>query len=531
MNWVPSDGAGRRQESKPLNIILVLVDSLRRDQLGYGGGPPERTPALNAFGERAWSFENHFVGSLPCMPARREIYAGRREFLWRPWGPLEPFDDSLPRRLSQAGYRTAITTDHYHYWEEQGNGYLQSFQSTELIRGHELDNWKTPFDEHEPLPRWVENIERWRPGQGRRYYANVCGFDDERDYFPPQVMRAAGAWLERHAAEDGPFFLQVESFDVHEPFDVPEPYASLYGDATGRDRYTVWPPYQDVRAQAAFMAAASPAELEFIRSQYRGKVTMVDRWLGKLFAVIGRLGLWETTAVVVTTDHGHDLGEHGQFGKGYPHFDSHANIPLLIWHPGYAEGAKRVQALTTTADLHATVLDMGGLRCGAGLPSRSLLPLLQGSVEAMHEGLVYGSFGQGICCTDGDWTLFNPLHGEGPLYYYSTSLYHPPADGRERTIEAGHFMPGIAMPQWKVPVNTERRPSMNALYNRREDPAQTWNRWQEAPGARQRMRELLVTLVEEQGGCPPEQVSRLGLERPLWTVTLPAGRDDIGGKA
>lgn len=73
------------------------------------------------------------------MPARRELYCGTREFLWRPWGPLEPFDDPLARILERNGYRTGIVTDHYHYWEAAGNGYLQSFQSSELVRGHELD--------------------------------------------------------------------------------------------------------------------------------------------------------------------------------------------------------------------------------------------------------------------------------------------------------------------------------------------------------------------------------------------------------
>jgi hypothetical protein len=72
----------------------------------------------------------------------------------------------------------------------------------------------------------------------------------------------------------------VESFDVHEPFHVPEPYFSMYNKETGTDDFTVWPPYQDAKKQAAYFAKASEKELNFVRSQYAGKMTMVDKWFG-----------------------------------------------------------------------------------------------------------------------------------------------------------------------------------------------------------------------------------------------------------
>jgi arylsulfatase A-like enzyme len=209
-----------------VNIILVLIDSLNRHHLAAYGSDAAATPNFSAFAQRAWRMDNHFVGSLPCMPARREIFSGRQEFMWRPWGPLEPFDQRLPKLVGQQGYTTAIVTDHYHYWEEAANGYVQSFSSTDFVRGHELDNWKPLLADDEALPPWIEQVERWRPGQGERYYANVRDFQTEEDFFPAKVMRGASSWLHEHAGRE-PFFLQVESFDVHEPFHSPEPYASL----------------------------------------------------------------------------------------------------------------------------------------------------------------------------------------------------------------------------------------------------------------------------------------------------------------
>jgi arylsulfatase A-like enzyme len=344
-----------------LNVVLVLIDSLNRHHLSaYNGESPVLTPNLNAFAERAWRFDNHFVGSLPCMPARREIFAGRKEMMWRPWGPLEPYDARLPRLLEDGGYTAAIVTDHYHYWEEAANGYIQSFQGTELVRGHEHDFWKQPIPAGEPVPWWVENIETWRPGKGRGYYANVKDFQGEEDFFPAKVMSGAVRWLKENNRR-GPFFLQVESFDVHEPFDVPEPYASMYGEAAGREKFTVWPPYQDTEQLVRFIANTTPEELKFIRSQYLGKLTMVDRWFGELLNELDQLSLWKDTMVIVTTDHGHDLGERGTFGKQYPHYDSHANIPLFIWHPEHPGNGQAVSALTQTVDLFATVLEATGV--------------------------------------------------------------------------------------------------------------------------------------------------------------------------
>ena len=356
-----------------MNLVLVLIDSLNRSALSAYGPTRVATPNLDAFARRAWRFDNHFVGSLPCMPARREIFSGFKELLWRPWGPLEPFDARLPRLLEGLGYSTAIVTDHYHYWEESANGYLQSFQGAELIRGHEIDFWR-PLQPASSLPRWVQNIERWRPGFGRRYYSNVIDFGDETDFFPAKVMTAAADWL-RDRPTGQPFFLQVESFDVHEPFDSPEPYASMYGDGAARDRFTLWPPYQDAAQLADFMDQATPEELAFVRSQYDGKVTMVDRWFGHWSAALDREGLWDDTCVIVTTDHGHDLGDRRAYGKQFPHYDSHANIPLLLWHPAHPGNGRAVTGMTSTVDLFATMLDAAGSAPPERTHSRSVLPL------------------------------------------------------------------------------------------------------------------------------------------------------------
>lgn len=495
----------------PLNVILVLIDSINRGALTPYGGEEFRTPNLQAFADRAWRFDNHFVGSLPCMPARREIFAGVMNMQWRPWGPLEPFDLRLPKLLEAAGYTTAITTDHYHYWEESANGYIQSFQSAEFVRGHELDFW-APLVPPEDLPLWARNVDRWRPGCGHRYYSNVRDFRDERDFFPAKVMTAAADWLTTRR-QSGRFFLQVESFDVHEPFDVPEPYASLYGDASGRDRFTLWPPYQDAARQAEFFAQATPEEIAFIRSQYGAKLTMTDHWFGRLLETIDSQGLWDETAIIVTTDHGHDLGERGNFGKQYPHFDSHSNIPMLVWHPQYPGQGRSVGALTSTVDLFASVLDVAGVVPPVQTHSRSFVPLLSGEARATRDELIYGTFGQGMGCTDGTWTVLTPPDRSKPLFAYS-SMVLPSLQALDPPVGQDRYIPGVDIPQWKMPSTSDRpadrRPldSEPLLYNRLADPGQSTNLWDAEPEQAQRMIDLMRQTLFSMG-APEELFDRL----------------------
>ena len=499
-----------------MNIILILVDSLNKHALrAYNPDSICDTPVIDALAAKSMVFENHFISSLPCMPARREIFAGRKEFLWRPWGSLEVFDDRMPVILREAGYNTGIVTDHYHYWEEMANGYMQGFSSMEMIRGHETDYWKLP--ETGPVPPWVDKIAEFRSAvHPRQYYANVKDFNGEEDFFPAKVFSKAGEWLEANH-DKGPFYLHIENFDVHEPFDTPEPYASMYTDGNKND-YNIWPPYQVYADLEAFVDQTSQQELDFIKAQYLGKATMVDRWMGAFFQKMDLLGLWDDTMVIFTTDHGHDFAERGVFGKQFPHYDSHANIPLMIYRPGGSAG--RTQALTQNVDLFSTMISAAG-----GAPpegpghSRSMLPILDG--VPTREALLYGTFGQGACVTDGAWTLFKaPVAGK-PLYSYSTMITRPlivdnPIDGRvgrmpDAPVGQDYYDPTVPLPMWKLPIEIDARTHQDFLFHRAEDPGQTRNLWDTAPGERERMLDLMRRMIA-QDGAPPEQFARLGLD-------------------
>src|SRR5919109_2701190 len=125
-----------------MKAVFVLFDSLNRHLLAPYGGTRISTPNFARLAARSATFERHYVGSLPCMPARRDMQTGRLSFLHRSWGPLEPFDNSFPELLGEAGVYSHLVTDHFHYFEDGGATYHTKYDSYEFIRGQEGDPWK-----------------------------------------------------------------------------------------------------------------------------------------------------------------------------------------------------------------------------------------------------------------------------------------------------------------------------------------------------------------------------------------------------
>lgn len=498
---------------KDMNVIVVLLDSLNFHCLEPYGATQVQTPNLKRLAAKSVVFDNHFVGSLPCMPARRELFTGRREFLWRGWGHIEPWDRHLAVDAEKNGYITQMITDHYHYWENGAHGYFEPFNGMEFVRGHELDMWDTaPIRD---LPQWAASIDRhrdfkWRgrPGWGSHYYGNARNFGNDESRFPgAQVMQKSADWLDRNAAHER-FFLWTECFDPHEPHYLPEPYRTMYSpDGKDHPEFTCWPPYQNGAQTKRFLAQATDLELAWIRAQYYGKVTMVDHWLGRLLDRMDALGLWKNTALILTTDHGHELCEDrgllNAYAKGYPHREAHARIPLMICHPGAKAGC-RVGALTTAVDVNATIRDLCGDAEPAGPDGRSLMPLVLGKAGSHREEVLFGNFGDGVCLATDTWILAQGSRAEAPYYWYSTtSLTVSPE------MTSGRFIPGVAIPQWRVPARGNDGPSF--LWRRQPFSLTPENLLDREPGVLKEMRSRLRAALQA-APCPPEQFKRLELE-------------------
>jgi arylsulfatase A-like enzyme len=207
-----------------VKTVFVLLDSLNRNAMECYGSTQVHTPNFTRFADRAITFDNHYVGSLPCIPARRDLHTGRYNFLHRSWGPLEPFDDSLPELLKQSGTYSHIVTDHHHYFADGGGTYHQRYSSWELVRGQAIDRWKAHVN-----PDTSALKQSYHQSQHHRlnYMINSEYVSDEADYCGPQVFNLAHEFLMKNHSEQD-WLLQLECFDPHEPFHAPQRFRDMY---------------------------------------------------------------------------------------------------------------------------------------------------------------------------------------------------------------------------------------------------------------------------------------------------------------
>ena len=444
----------------PRHLVVVLLDSLNRHMLGPYGGDEFETPTIDAFARSALRFDRHHAGSLPCMPARHDLLVGALDFPWRPWGSIEVWEDAVTRSLRRRGVTTVLVSDHPHLFETGGENYHTDFTAWRYERGHENDPWRTAAD-----PTWAGApalpMER---GGHHAYDDSRTWFQEEADFPGPKTMATAARWLREEAPSHDRFFLLVDEFDPHEPFDTPAPWAGRY-DPDWEGPLAIWPPYL---IDAVASGQLDPRTARHLRANYGSKLSMIDHWFGKLLEALDDAGLADDTGVVLCTDHGHYLGEHDLFGKpGAPVYSTLGRIPLLVRWPGQAP--RTVDALTTTVDLHATIADLFGATVEHVTHGRSLLPLIEGRVASVRELALFGYWGRHVGITDG---RFRYLRGSGdhnlplslwsnrwstmPIHQFPDLRMPPPDDrafldhmpGSDVPVIRQPYGPGDVLPYW-----------------------------------------------------------------------------------
>ena len=517
----------------PKNVVVILLDSLNRHMLGSYGGTEFETPNLDRFArERAVRFTNHVTGSLPCMPARHDILCGALDFLWRPWGSIEAWEDPITYHLQLAGITTMLVTDHPHLFETGGENYHTEFTAWDYVRGHESDPWRTRPDLTAVgsatlpaiSPGWFTKrkmgFDRHLPYTESRTY-----FRSEDDFPGPRTMRVAADWLRRSAPHHDRFMLFVDEFDPHEPFDTPKPWAGMY-DPDWEGEQLIWPPYDVGAIDEGRMTEREGVQ---VRANYGSKLSMIDHWFGQIVESLDAGGLWDDTAVIVCTDHGHYLGERREGGDiwgkpGIIQYEPLGHTPLMIHWPGAIAGST-CDALTTSVDLFATLTDIFGVTPEHRTHGSSMVPLLDGSGTRIREWAVGGVFGNWIQVTDGQRKYARGASGDNfPLSMWSNRLSTMPVHGlpQLRLPRPDHrasidFVPGSSVPVLRQPFEPgDRLPfwTSKACIDRHFcfdlgiDPEETENRVGSTDEKEmvELLREALRSLE-----APTEQLVRLGV--------------------
>ena len=363
-----------------MNFIFINSDTLRRDHLGCYGNRWISTPHIDAFAARGLRFLNAYAASFPTVPNRRDVLTGRFTASYTGWAPLGANEVVLPEVLRKSGYVSMMVCDTPHILAE-GYNYDRGFDGWEWIRGQESDRWRTsPAAPGHPC----DPAKLRHPAMlAARHRRNTAWWRYEADCFVARTMSTACTWLEENYRQDR-FFLYVDTFDPHEPWDPPDWYVRMYDP--GYDGQVVdYPCY----ANANFM---SGAELKHARALYAGEVTLVDRWIGRVLEKIADLGLMENTVVMLTTDHGFLHGEHEIMGKGLidergftniPLYEEISHIPLVVHCPGAKAGTRA--AVVQPMDIMPTILDLAGAQMPPTVHGKSFAGVLQGEGDRHRE--------------------------------------------------------------------------------------------------------------------------------------------------
>ncbi len=383
--WQMRSSARARLEGRP-NVVIVSVDTLRADHVGCYGYERETTPNMDRVAEEGTLFEVVASASPWTLPSHvsmmTSLYPASHQCFLVGGAKLQKRITTFAEAVKNEGYTThAITTILYLtsiYGFEQGFDALQALGSKTVAE---------------------------------------------------RVTDRAIRWLEAHKEE--PFHLFVHYYDPHADYVPPEPYRSRFDpDYTGPidGRSANFFDHQDRLTQA---------DLDHLIALYDGEIAYVDDQLGRLFEAMKRLGLWENTVLVLTSDHGEEFKEHGYFGHGFTLYDEQLLVPLIVKWAGSASRGLRVKQPVQLIDLVPTLIDFLGMENGKGpgdFEGISLLPTLR---EGGRKKIPYrDAFSQTQLGTE--------------------ELYANRADGTKMIYDATSDL-------WE-------------LYNLREDPGETENR-------------------------------------------------------
>jgi arylsulfatase A-like enzyme len=482
---------------------MVMFDSLNRRMLAPYGCDWVQTPNFSRLAARTATFDASYVGSMPCMPARRELHTGRYNFLHRSWGPLEPFDDSMPEILKARGVATHLISDHYHYWEEGGCTYHTRYGSWECVRGQEGDPWKC----HLPAIDIPDSVPTGKPADWLRQDWVNRKYNAASEDFPQARTFALGEEFLRTNADADNWFLTLETFDPHEPYAVPQEFLDLYPHDYAGAHFD-WPDYRRV--------TEDPETVRHIRCLSAALHTMCDHYLGRVLDLMDRLNLWDDTMLIVNTDHGFLLGEHGWWAKcAQPFYDEVAHTPLFIWDPrSRATGRRR--SLVQTIDLAPTLLDYFGAPIPADMQGNALGDTVATDAP-VREAALFGLHGAHVNVTDGRY-----VYMRAPVTTYNTPLNEytlmpthmrhtfAPAELQSITLaEPFSFTKGC--PTMRIPGRTwtNAHPFGDLLFDLEADPGQEHPLHD--PAVEATMTDHLVRLMRD-NDAPAEQFERLGVE-------------------
>jgi arylsulfatase A-like enzyme len=402
-----------------LNVLVLIIDSLRPDHVGAYGSPQIQTPNIDALANRGVRFNRAFPEAMVTVPARRSIFGSRRIFPFRNWKPNKEIGTSpgwLPIDDPQKTFTTVLKQNGYWSAQVSDNPFIAFMKAFEPFR-ETFHEWRTIVGQsgfrQDPRNVSMETVNHWLPpflrddryvpGM-RKYLANTGEGKDEEETCAARVFMGARDLLD-DARRRQPFSLTIDCFDPHEPWSTPKKYLDLYGDPDYEGPEVGVTPY-------GFAQNFTPELLRRLHAAYAGEVTMVDHWLGHFMERFHELGLHRNTVIVLLADHGYLLGERGYTGKVPSQLHPElAQVPFIVVHPDNRAAGEVSQYFASTHDVGPTVLSMLGIDRPGWMTGVDPSVAMRGEEPAQKRDFHYGGMYNRFFIRTDDWVLIGDNEG------------------------------------------------------------------------------------------------------------------------
>lgn len=390
-----------------MNILLITADQWRGECLSLLGHPHVKTPNLDQLASDSMVFKNHFGQAVPCGPSRASMLTGMYMHNHRSYlngTPLDARHTNVALEARKKGYEPAL----FGYTDTSLDPRTQDIS----------DGYEGVLPGMDPVSKVLGDFEPWLESLKNKGYdvtggvkavmsprKNYLGAEHKGNTFAAPMYSAEDsntAFIVDEAIEylasreDSPWFAHLSFISPHPPFVVPEPYNSMYQEAdmplpdrcdTLEQEIAQHPWHKHyvtnqrgtpmtVGSESSDNLSLSDQDLRQVKATYYGMISEVDAQVGRLIDYLKETGAYDNTMIVITSDHGENLGDHWAFAK-YTYFDQTFHVPLIVRDPSQAANKSRgsiVEAPTESVDIMPTILDAIGLDVPAQCDGRSLLP-------------------------------------------------------------------------------------------------------------------------------------------------------------
>jgi len=382
-----------------MNIVVVMLDSLRPDFMGCYGNSEVKTPYMDAIAARGTVYAKAYAEYPITVPARTALVSGCYTFTNRPWCPLRSYDMHIAEVLKENGYVTGAFSDTpFNVGANMDRGF-DTFQWIPVGKCHrpvdedrEVDISNAYFPPH--ATQLEKNFYK-HTMMNRAYSMEVNG-----KACPELLFDEAIGWMEANANEK--FFLWIDTFEPHEPWCPVPPYDTMYQEGY-QGKYIPMP----MGPSSDWM---TDEDVKHIHALYAGDATHTDQQVGVLVNKIDELGLRDDTLIILISDHGEPLAEHGTIRKyNVPVYEELARMVWIMSKPGLVPEGVVSDALVQNTDFSPTLLDMLNIEPPPkyGMDGVSLVPLLNGEKESVREYVYNGAFGLRASIVNDEWKFIN----------------------------------------------------------------------------------------------------------------------------